>query len=108
MVSNNSQERTAWQQRRRILVEAEELPGRSPQDGAAEGGALNARGHKGSAPIVILAVANPCPFCSVPSNRIWIHSEHAIAFAADAPAADGHRVTNLVSLTQRGHRLRPV
>src|ERR1019366_607472 len=47
MVSNNSRERTAWQQRRRILVEAEELPGLSPQDGAAEGGALNARGPQG-------------------------------------------------------------
>jgi histidine triad (HIT) family protein len=33
---------------------------------------------------------NPCPFCSVRSDRIWIDSEHAIAFAADAPVAEGH------------------
>ena len=34
----------------------------------------------------------PCPFCSIPANRVWIESEHAIAFAADAPAAEGHIV----------------
>jgi histidine triad (HIT) family protein len=26
----------------------------------------------------------------LPSDRIWIESEHAIAFPADAPAAEGH------------------
>jgi HIT domain len=35
---------------------------------------------------------SPCPFCSIPANRTWIESEHAIAFAADAPTADGHIV----------------
>jgi histidine triad (HIT) family protein len=33
-----------------------------------------------------------CPFCSIPAARIWIESEHAIAFAADAPATEGHIV----------------
>jgi hypothetical protein len=31
-----------------------------------------------------------CPYCTLPAARIWIESEHAIAFAADAPAVDGH------------------
>jgi diadenosine tetraphosphate (Ap4A) HIT family hydrolase len=31
-----------------------------------------------------------CPYCSIPAARIWIDSEHAIAFAADAPATEGH------------------
>jgi diadenosine tetraphosphate (Ap4A) HIT family hydrolase len=43
-------------------------------------------------PNVILPVVNSCPFCSVPTDRIWIDSEHAIAFAADLPAAEGHIV----------------
>ncbi len=43
-------------------------------------------------PDVILPVVNSCPFCSVPADRIWIESEHAIAFAADAPAAEGHPI----------------
>ena len=34
----------------------------------------------------------PCPFCSIPASRVRIESEHAIAFAADAPAAEGHIV----------------
>jgi histidine triad (HIT) family protein len=33
-----------------------------------------------------------CPFCTIPHARIWIESEHAVAFAADAPAAEGHIV----------------
>ena len=40
----------------------------------------------------MLPVVSPCPFCSIPANRTWIESEHAIAFAADAPTADGHIV----------------
>jgi len=32
----------------------------------------------------------PCPFCSVPTARIWIETEHAIAFADEYPVADGH------------------
>jgi hypothetical protein len=39
-----------------------------------------------------LPVVDPCPFCSIPAERIWIESEHAIAFGADAPAAEGHIV----------------
>ena len=35
---------------------------------------------------------DPCPFCSIPADRIWIESEHAIAFAANAPTAEGHTV----------------
>jgi histidine triad (HIT) family protein len=35
---------------------------------------------------------SPCPFCSIPANCIWSESEHAIAFSADAPAAEGHIV----------------
>jgi diadenosine tetraphosphate (Ap4A) HIT family hydrolase len=31
-----------------------------------------------------------CPYCTLPPDRIWIESEHAIAFAADVPATDGH------------------
>ena len=44
------------------------------------------------APDVMLPVVDPCPFCSIPAERIWIESEHAIAFGADAPAAEGHIV----------------
>jgi histidine triad (HIT) family protein len=33
---------------------------------------------------------DPCPYCTISASRIWIESEHAIAFAADAPAAEGH------------------
>jgi diadenosine tetraphosphate (Ap4A) HIT family hydrolase len=40
----------------------------------------------------MLPVVGPSPFCSIPANRVWIESEHAIAFAADAPAAEGHIV----------------
>jgi hypothetical protein len=43
-------------------------------------------------PGVMLPVVGPCPFCSIPASRIWIESEHAIAFAPDAPAAEGHIV----------------
>jgi diadenosine tetraphosphate (Ap4A) HIT family hydrolase len=32
------------------------------------------------------------PYCSVPAARIWIDAERAIAFAADAPATEGHIV----------------
>ena len=32
----------------------------------------------------------PCPFCPVPRDRIWIETEHAIAFADAYPVADGH------------------
>jgi hypothetical protein len=35
---------------------------------------------------------DPCPFCSEPADRIWINSEHAIALAAEEPAAEGHIV----------------
>jgi diadenosine tetraphosphate (Ap4A) HIT family hydrolase len=31
-----------------------------------------------------------CPYCSLPPARVWIESEHAIAFAAAAPVTDGH------------------
>src|SRR5450759_3252545 len=55
----------------------------------------------GSAPNVILPVANPRPFCSVPCDRIWIDSEHAIA--ADAPAAEGHRVATSIAHSARSH-----
>jgi CubicO group peptidase (beta-lactamase class C family) len=40
----------------------------------------------------MLPVVSPCQLCSIPVDRIWIDSEHAIAFAADAPAAEGHIV----------------
>lgn len=33
-----------------------------------------------------------CPYCFIPAGSIWIESEHAIAFAPDAPAAEGHVV----------------
>jgi diadenosine tetraphosphate (Ap4A) HIT family hydrolase len=36
-----------------------------------------------------------CPYCSIPAARIWIDAEHAIAFAADAPATEGHIVVAL-------------
>ena len=32
------------------------------------------------------------PSPAIPASRIWIESEHAIAFAPDAPAAEGHIV----------------
>jgi histidine triad (HIT) family protein len=35
---------------------------------------------------------DPCPYSTIPAARIWIESEHAIAFAADAPAVDGHTI----------------
>jgi diadenosine tetraphosphate (Ap4A) HIT family hydrolase len=38
----------------------------------------------------MLPVLDPCPFCSVERNRIWIETEHAIAFADAFPVADGH------------------
>jgi diadenosine tetraphosphate (Ap4A) HIT family hydrolase len=31
-----------------------------------------------------------CPYFTRVPARIWIESEHAFAFAADAPAAEGH------------------
>jgi histidine triad (HIT) family protein len=37
-------------------------------------------------------------FCSVPKAQIWIDAEHAIAFAADEPVADGHIV-----IVPKGH-----
>lgn len=40
----------------------------------------------------MLPVVRPCPFCSIPASRIWIESEHAVAFAADAAASEGHIV----------------
>jgi diadenosine tetraphosphate (Ap4A) HIT family hydrolase len=40
----------------------------------------------------MLPVVDPCPFCSVPADRIWIDSAHAIAFGAEVPAAEGHIV----------------
>ena len=40
----------------------------------------------------MLPVVGTCPFCSIPASRIWIESEHAIAVAADPPAAEGHIV----------------
>jgi histidine triad (HIT) family protein len=43
-------------------------------------------------PGVMLPVVSTCPFCSIPASQIWIESEHAVAFAADAPAAEGHIV----------------
>jgi hypothetical protein len=35
---------------------------------------------------------DPYPFCSITPDRIWIETEHAIAFAASEPAADRHMV----------------
>ncbi|MBZ5618080.1 MAG: HIT family protein [Acidobacteriia bacterium] len=34
----------------------------------------------------------PCPFCSITPDRIWIETEHAIAFADSQPVADGHLI----------------
>ena len=31
-----------------------------------------------------------CPYCAIAAARVWIESEHAVAFSADAPATDGH------------------
>jgi diadenosine tetraphosphate (Ap4A) HIT family hydrolase len=33
-----------------------------------------------------------CPICSLTPGRIWLESEHAIAFAAAEPATDGHMI----------------
>jgi diadenosine tetraphosphate (Ap4A) HIT family hydrolase len=33
-----------------------------------------------------------CPICAIPTDRIWIETEHAIAFAAAEPATDGHMI----------------
>lgn len=33
-----------------------------------------------------------CQFCSLSSTRLWIETEHALAFAATDPIADGHIV----------------
>jgi diadenosine tetraphosphate (Ap4A) HIT family hydrolase len=32
----------------------------------------------------------PCPFCGVPSDRIWIATDHAIALGDAHPVVDGH------------------
>jgi diadenosine tetraphosphate (Ap4A) HIT family hydrolase len=31
-----------------------------------------------------------CPYCNLPTARVWIENEHATAFAADVPAVEGH------------------
>src|SRR6516225_4945174 len=31
-----------------------------------------------------------CRFCTVPPDRIWIATEHALAIADEFPVADGH------------------
>ena len=31
-----------------------------------------------------------CPFCSIDPARVWMESDHAIAFADAYPVADGH------------------
>lgn len=33
-----------------------------------------------------------CPLCSLSGARLWIENEHAVAFAATEPIADGHIV----------------
>ena len=32
----------------------------------------------------------PCPFCSLASDRIWLATEHALAFPDNYPISDGH------------------
>ena len=34
----------------------------------------------------------PCPFCTVASGPVWLETEHAIAFGAACPVADGHMI----------------
>jgi histidine triad (HIT) family protein len=46
-----------------------------------------------------------CPYCSIPAARIWIDSEHAIAFAADAPVTEGHIVIALKQHVPSIHEL---
>jgi diadenosine tetraphosphate (Ap4A) HIT family hydrolase len=41
---------------------------------------------------LILPVVYSCPFCSVPTDRIWIDSEHGIVFAAEVASAEDHIV----------------
>ena len=53
----------------------------TPQDGPAEPDA-------GCYP----ARVDSCPICSVSGNRVWIESEHAIAFPANEPLVDGHTI----------------
>jgi len=45
-----------------------------------------------------MLVVDACSFCSIWPPRIWIKSEHAIAFAADAPVAEGH-----IIIVPKGH-----
>jgi diadenosine tetraphosphate (Ap4A) HIT family hydrolase len=33
---------------------------------------------------------NPCPFCTIATDRLWIETEHAIAFPDAFPVAEGH------------------
>jgi diadenosine tetraphosphate (Ap4A) HIT family hydrolase len=51
----------------------------------AENWNLNCR----RAPDVILPFVD-CSYCNLPAARVWIESEHAIAFAADESATEGH------------------
>lgn len=41
----------------------------------------------------MLPVVSPCIYCSVQgSDRVWVEAEHAVALAADVPAAEGHMI----------------
>jgi diadenosine tetraphosphate (Ap4A) HIT family hydrolase len=33
---------------------------------------------------------DPCPFCAIQSDRIWIETDHAIALPDAFPVVDGH------------------
>ena len=32
----------------------------------------------------------PCPFCALPTDRVWLANEHAIAFRDGFPISPGH------------------
>lgn len=58
----------------------------SRQQASFERSTFNLNGLAGG----ILPVVDPCPFCAVEPARIWIETEHAIAFGDAYPVADGH------------------
>ena len=38
----------------------------------------------------MLSVLSTCPFCSLPRERLWIETEHAVAIPDEYPVSEGH------------------
>jgi diadenosine tetraphosphate (Ap4A) HIT family hydrolase len=63
-------------------------PARSRREAPAGG----CGGRFTSAGSVIARGRNPCPFCAIERDRLWIENEHALAVPDANPTADGHTV----------------